>query len=145
MKLKQLSVLAITAIMFSATLAPAAFANPSNRPLTISQTKPKPRATGIRLTPDQQKKLAQIQANTRSQIEKIFTDEQKRTAEARLKAGIPPRQVFAELKFTPQQRQKMQQVFIASQRQIEALLTNEQKQQLIQQQQQRRQQQQQKK
>lgn len=148
MKLKKLSIIAAAIAICSATFGQAAFANSTNlQQNKIAQARtqnsqPPAAAGGIRLTPDQQKKLAQIQANTRSQIEKIFTAEQKRTAEARLKAGIPPRQVFAELKFTPKQRNDMQRVFLSSQQQIEALLTKEQKEQIIRQQRQIQQQQQ---
>ncbi len=147
MRFKQLSVIATAIALSTVTLPQTVLANPVAPQLTIAQARPNTnrpaRSAGIQLTPEQQQKLAEIQNNTRSQIEKIFTAEQKRTAEARLKAGVPPRQVFAELKFTPQQQQALQQVFISSQQQIEALLTNEQKQELIRQQQQRQQQQQQ--
>ncbi|BAZ04565.1 hypothetical protein [Calothrix sp. NIES-3974] len=148
MRFKQLSVIATAIALSTVTLPQTVLANPVASRSTIAQARPNnpnrpARSAGIQLTPEQQQKLVEIQNNTRSQIEKIFTAEQKRTAEARLKAGVPPRQVFAELKFTPQQQQALQQVFISSQQQIEALLTNEQKQELIRQQQQRQQQQQQ--
>lgn len=148
MRFKQLSFIVTAIALYTVTLPQTVLANSVAPQSTIAQAKPNnpnrpARSTGIQLTPEQQQKLVEIQNSTRSQIEKIFTAEQKRTAETRLKAGVPPRQVFAELKFTPQQQQAMQQVFISSQQQIEALLTNEQKQELIRQRQQQQGQQQQ--
>ncbi len=102
--------------------------NPKPAPAPSNQQNPQPQ--GIQLSKPQRDKIEAIRTNARQQIEKIFTEQQRRQVKAGLEAGQSPQQVFSSVKFTPDQQKKIREVMQSSQAQIEAQLTPAQKQQL---------------
>jgi periplasmic protein CpxP/Spy len=138
MKLKNLSLIfGSMALALTAAGSSVNAQTVTHKPLVIAQNpKPapanqqKPQSQGIQLSKPQRDKIEEIRTNARQQIEKIFTEQQRRQVKAGLEAGQSPQQVFSSVKFTPDQQKKIREVMQSSQAQIEAQLTPTQKQQL---------------
>jgi periplasmic protein CpxP/Spy len=137
MKLKNLSlIVGSIALALTAASSSVNAQTFTNKPLVIAQNqKPTPgqqnsQPQGIQLSKPQRDKIEAIRTNARQQIEKIFTEPQRRQVRAGLEAGQSPQQVFSSVKFTPDQQKKIREVMQSSQAQIEAQLTPAQKQQL---------------
>jgi periplasmic protein CpxP/Spy len=148
MKLKTLSILA-SALVLTVTAAPFAVQAQTTSPTTqpgINALNKVKRGKGfwqqLNLTPEQKTRIKEIQRNTRTQIEAVFTPEQKAKLQAAMQArreqraqGQRPQgrrqgKKFAELNLTPEQKTRMQQIRQSTQQQIEAVLTAEQRQKL---------------
>ncbi|MBU7583590.1 MAG: P pilus assembly/Cpx signaling pathway, periplasmic inhibitor/zinc-resistance associated protein [Nostoc sp. TH1S01] len=167
MKLKSLSLIAgaIALTLTTTSLAMKAQAL-SHSPLLVAQAGEQGPRQGkkgpwaeLGLSEAQKSQIEQIQRNTRTQIENVFTPEQKAKIKAAIEARRAERQAnpgqrlgrrggkdFADLNLTEAQKAQIRQIRESSKQQIEAVLTPEQKtklQQLHQNRQQRREQRQQ--
>lgn len=144
MKFKALSILA-SALVLTVTAAPFAVqAQTSPAPQPGINTPKKGRGQGfwqqLNLTPQQQTRIREIKRNTRTQIEAVFTPEQKAQLQTAFQArreqraqGQRPQGLgknFANLNLTPEQRTRIQQIRESSKQQIEDVLTAEQRQKL---------------
>ncbi|BCL34893.1 Spy/CpxP family protein refolding chaperone [Nostoc sp. MS1] len=140
MQLKPLSLLA-GAIALTLTTTPFvvhAQANSSAAPV-IAQGARKGPWESLGLTDDQKAKIKQIMDNSRTQIESVFTPEQKAKLEAARQARQAQRQqgqrpqagkrgnVLADLNLTQDQKNRIKSIRQSSKQQIEAVLTTEQR------------------
>ncbi|MBD2596362.1 P pilus assembly/Cpx signaling pathway, periplasmic inhibitor/zinc-resistance associated protein [Nostoc spongiaeforme FACHB-130] len=148
MKLKSLSFIAgaIALTLTTTSLAVKAQAF-SHSPLLVAQAEGQGRWQGkkgpwaeLGLTDAQKSQIEQIQRNTRTQIENVFTPEQKAKIKAAMEARRAERQAnpgqrvgrrggkdFADLNLTEAQKTQIRQIRESSKQQIEAVLTPEQK------------------
>ncbi|QLE54718.1 Spy/CpxP family protein refolding chaperone [Nostoc sp. TCL26-01] len=139
MQLKSLSLLAgaiaLTLTTTTTSLAMPMLANASS-PQLIAQAEKKGPWESLGLTDDQKAKIKEIQRNTRTQMQAVFTPEQKAKLEAARQArqqgqrppvGERPGKKFADLNLTDDQKAKLRAIRESSQKQIEALLTPEQR------------------
>ncbi|NMG21151.1 Spy/CpxP family protein refolding chaperone [Brasilonema bromeliae] len=131
MKLKNLSLIcgAIALSLTTASFAVKAEAN-SSLPLVVAQSQEKEGSfQRLGLTSDQKAKIKEIRTNTRTEVDKILTEQQRE----QLKTARQNRQGkggFAALNLSDDQKNQLKQVMQSQKTQIEAVLTPEQKQQL---------------
>lgn len=144
MKLKTLSLIAGAIALTLTATSFAVQAEISSSPSLLAQTQtPKRGKKGpwqsLGLTEAQQAQIQQIQRNTRTQIEAVFTPEQKAKIQAAMEARRAQRQAgerpqrgqgqwknFAELNLTQAQKDQIRQIRESSKKQMEAVLTPEQ-------------------
>ncbi|WP_026733662.1 Spy/CpxP family protein refolding chaperone [Fischerella sp. PCC 9605] len=82
------------------------------------------------LTDAQKNQMEEIRRNTRAEIDRILTPEQRQQLETARQNRQGKRQVWRNLNLTEEQRTQMQQIMQSKRSQMEAVLTPEQKQQL---------------
>ncbi|AFY49744.1 P pilus assembly/Cpx signaling pathway, periplasmic inhibitor/zinc-resistance associated protein [Nostoc sp. PCC 7524] len=143
MQLKSLSLLA-GAIALTLTATPLAVQAQtfSNSRFQVAQAAKKGPWAALELTADQKARIQEIQRNTRTQMEAVFTPEQKAKLEAarqerqarraqrqpgdRPQAGKRPGMKLADLNLTDDQKARMRAIREESQKQMQAVLTPEQ-------------------
>ncbi|MBP5974007.1 P pilus assembly/Cpx signaling pathway, periplasmic inhibitor/zinc-resistance associated protein [Brasilonema sp. CT11] len=131
MKLKKLSLIcgAIALSLTTTSFAVKAEAN-SSLPLVVAQSQPKEGAfQRLGLTDEQKTKIKEIRSNTRAEVDKILTEQQRE----QLKTAMQNRQGrggFAALNLSDDQKNQLKQVMQSQKTQIEAVLTPQQKEQL---------------
>ena len=109
------------------TIAPA--------PQTIAQAqarpdKVSPRFEQLGLTQEQRDKIAEIRRNTRTQVEAVFTPEQRQQLETARESKQRRREAIASINLTPEQKTRLQQIRQSAKSQFDAVLTPEQRQKL---------------
>jgi len=133
MQLKFIPVLASAIALSIATTPLAAKAEP-NAPAqqTIAQAQDKVphRFERLGLTQAQRDKMAEIRRNTRTQVEAVFTPEQRQQLETARESRQRRREAMASLNLTPAQKTRLQQIRQSAKSQFEAVLTPEQRQKL---------------
>lgn len=141
MKLKIMPLLAgaLAITVAGAPLAVKAQPKQSNQPAP-GQAQNKPGSGGVELTEQQQKQIAQIRLETRTQIEKIFTAQQRQKFQAAMQGGKGMRAAFAAMNLSQDQQTQLQAIVKSAQSRAEAILTPQQRQQIQQYMQQQRQQ-----
>jgi protein CpxP len=82
------------------------------------------------LTSEQQSQIAQISQNSRQEIDRILTSEQKSQLQSAIASGQKPREAMKSLNLTSEQKQKMKAVRRSQREKIASILTPEQKQKL---------------
>jgi Spy/CpxP family protein refolding chaperone len=139
MKLKLMPVLAgvIALTVTAAPLAVKAEPNQLNQPLP-KQAQNR-RGAEVELTQQQKDKLVQIRSDTRAQIEKILTPQQREQFKAAMQSPQGRQAAFAAMNLSPKQQTELREVMQSAQTRVEAILTPEQRQQIQQSIQERRQ------
>lgn len=126
MKFKQLSLVAATALLFqTATLTPV-------RAETIQTSELFPSLSGIELSPVQHNRLNQIRTQTRTQIENIFTSEQRDRFQDAIQQGKGFQNAIASLQLSPNQQDRLRTILQSAQRQVASIITPEQRLQIAQ-------------
>ncbi len=87
------------------------------------------RLAKLNLTAEQKSKLEQLRANTRTQIDTVFTPEQRQQAKLRQEQRQGMGGKWKELNLTADQKAKLKEIRQSSKVQFEAILTPEQQQQ----------------
>jgi Spy/CpxP family protein refolding chaperone len=146
MKLKTLSLIAgAIALTLTATSFAVQAGTASSSPLLLAQTQtPKKERKGpwqsLGLTDAQKAQIQQIQRDSHTQIEAVFTPEQKAKIKAAMEARRAQRQAserpqrgqgerknfFADLNLSQAQKDQIRQIRESSKKQMEAVLTPEQ-------------------
>ncbi|WP_042341275.1 Spy/CpxP family protein refolding chaperone [Calothrix sp. PCC 7507] len=149
MKLKTLSIVA-SAIALTLTATPflvkAQTGSPSPQPGVETPKKPRGERgpwKNLNLTEAQKTRIQEINRNTRTQIEAVFTDEQKAKLKAAFQArqaqraqgqqrpqGQRPGKEFADLNLSEAQKTQIRQIRESSKQQMQSVLTAEQQQKL---------------
>lgn len=132
MQFKFIPVLA-SAIALSIAAAPlVAQAEPNApAPQTIAQEDKAPRRfEQLGLTQAQRDKMAEIRRNTRTQLQAVFTPEQRQQLEAARENRQRRREALVSLNLTPAQKTRLQQIRQSAKAQFDAVLTPEQRQKL---------------
>lgn len=145
MQLKSFSLFASAiALTLSAAATPFTFPAPAAAsPFMVAQAETKGPWASLGLTDEQKAQIQAIRRNTRTQMEAVFTPEQKAKLEAarqarqerrsQRQAGERPQRgerfgkKFAELNLTDDQKARLRSIREDSKKQIEAVLTPEQK------------------
>ena len=129
MKLKKLSLLASAiAVAFSITpLAANAQKTNSNSPQRVSQANPARSGPQLDLSQQQIAKIREIRSNTRTQIQNVFTPQQRKKIQDDLKAGKQPQEAFGSVKFSVAQQNQLRSIIEKSQLQMEGVLDAKQK------------------
>ncbi len=131
MKLKVMPILAGSVAIALAATPLAVIAQPSqSSPPSSSQTQNQSPLTNVKLTQQQQDKLAQIRSDTRTQLDKILTPKQKDQFRAALQAGQDRRSAFAAMNLSDQQKTQLRTLMQSAKSRAEAVLTPEQRQQI---------------
>jgi len=90
-----------------------------------------PNINDVELTEEQKAKIKQIHENTRKQIERLLTSEQKAQLNALMKTREPrSRQQPAQLNLSPEQEKKVRQLLQAEKEQIFEVFTPAQQEQI---------------
>lgn len=127
MKLKKLSLLASAiAIGFSIIPLTANAQVSSNAPQKISQAS-QTSPPDLKLSQQQIQEITKIRSDTRTQIQNVLTDQQRKKIQTDLQAGKNARQVFASIQFTQQQQTQLRNIMVKSQQDMENVLTPAQK------------------
>ena len=132
MKLKNLSLIgaAIALSLTATSLAVKAEAN-SSSPIVVAQSREKGGPLQrLGLTDEQKAKITEIRRNTRAEMEKILTEQQREQLKTAMENRQGRRGAFAALNLTDDQKNQMRQVMQSQKTQIEGVLTAEQKEQL---------------
>ncbi len=101
--------------------------------LHIAQNQPQskpPQTLKLNLTSGQKEEIRKISQKASADIQKVFTEKQKKAMDAAIKAGTPPRQVFASIKISDQQKLRLQQIMASFQKDRFNVLTDSQKRQV---------------
>lgn len=148
MKLKILSILA-GAIALTVTVTPflvkAQSNSPSNQPGVESPKKPRGERgpwKNLNLTTEQKNRMKQIRTDTRTKIDAVLTDEQKKKLQdAKVNRGQRPQGQrpqgqrpeggpFASLNLSEDQKTQIKQIMESSKQEMQSVLTAEQQQKL---------------
>ncbi|NJM71148.1 MAG: P pilus assembly/Cpx signaling pathway, periplasmic inhibitor/zinc-resistance associated protein [Scytonema sp. RU_4_4] len=132
MQLKNLSLICgILALSLTVTsFAVKAEAN-SSLPLVIAQSQEKGGVfQRLGLTDEQKTKIQEIRRSTRTELDKILTEQQREQLKTTMQNRQGGRRVFDSLNLSDEQKNQLRQVMQSQKTQIEALLTTEQKEQL---------------
>lgn len=112
----------------------------SNQPNQSSPQQGQRPGPNVQLTEQQKARLAEIQRNTRTQIERILTPQQREQMKAAMQNRQNRKDGFAAMNLSSQQKTQLQTIIRSARSQSEAVLTPQQRQQIQQYIQQRRQQ-----
>jgi Spy/CpxP family protein refolding chaperone len=133
MQFKFIPVLASAIALSIATAPLAAKAEPTApAPQTIAQAQERGarRFEQLGLTQEQRDKMAEIRRNTRTQVEAVFTPEQREQLAAIRESRQKRREALASLNLTPEQKTRLQQIRQSAKSQFDAVLTPEQREKL---------------
>lgn len=141
MKFKITSILA-GLLALTVTAAPLAAQAQSEKPNQSSpqQGQNRDRKADVQLTEQQKARLAEIRRNTRTQIEKILTPQQREQMKAAMQNRQNRRDGFDAMNLSSEQKTQLQAIMRSARSQSEAVLTPQQREQIRQYMQQRRQQ-----
>ncbi|XWK87806.1 MAG: Spy/CpxP family protein refolding chaperone [Phormidium sp.] len=120
MKFKLIALTAITVLCLSSL----------NAKLVKAQVNEFPALAGIELTEPQKTQITQLRQQTRTQVEKILTAQQRELLAALLVEKQDLQSAVKSLNVTSQQRVQMRQIFQGVRQQLNSILTPEQQQQL---------------
>ena len=120
---------AIALTVAAAPLAVKAQPNQPKQPVP-GQAQNRPRLAGVEITQQQQNQLDEIRRDTRAQIEKILTPEQRQQFKAAIESRQGERSPFAGINLSEDQKTKLQGIVQSAQYRAEAILTPEQRQQI---------------
>ena len=102
----------------------------------IAQAKPAldqlPILSGVEFTEQQTNEFNQLRSQTRSQLERTITPEQRSQLFAALQSGKGIREAIAAMNLSPEQKTQLRQVFQSTRQQVSSTLTPQQKRQLMQ-------------
>lgn len=139
MQLKPLSLL-VGALALTLTASPfAVHAQTNSSTPLIAQAQKKGPWESLGLSNEQKSRIQQIMSNSRSQVEAVFTPEQKAKLEAARQSrqaqrqqgqrpqGSESRKILAELNLTEAQKTRIRSIRESSRQQIQAVLTPEQR------------------
>jgi periplasmic protein CpxP/Spy len=84
----------------------------------------------LNLSEEQKSKLKDIQEDTRSQIEDIFTNEQKNSLQRAVESGKKPPEAIQSINLSDDQKQELKEVMESEKQKISEILTAEQKEKL---------------
>lgn len=84
----------------------------------------------LNLTQEQKNKMAEIHKNTRAEIDKILTQEQKDKFKAAMQNRQGMQAAFEAMNLSEDQKTKMQEIRETSRKQMQEVLTTEQKQKI---------------
>lgn len=119
------------AIALTLTSAPLVAKANSPSGVTVAQAQKPEKWQNLNLTPEQKTRMAEIQSQTRSQIEAVLTPQQREQLNAAMQeSGQKRRGAFANLNLTAEQQAQMRQIKQSAKSQMRAVLTPEQQQQL---------------
>lgn len=138
MKLKSIPVLVIALAVTAAPLAVKAQPNQPNQPAS-QQPQNSLEFAGVELTEQQKQQLGKIRRNTRAQIEKILTPQQREQFKVVVQSRQGREAAFTAMKLSPEQQTQLRGILQAAQSQAQAVLTPKQRQQIQQYIQERRQ------
>ncbi|ARV59471.1 P pilus assembly/Cpx signaling pathway, periplasmic inhibitor/zinc-resistance associated protein [Nostocales cyanobacterium HT-58-2] len=137
MKLKKLSLIfgAIALSLTVTSFAIKAEAN-STSPIVVAQSWEKGGREKegplqrLGLTDEQKTKMKEIRRNTRAEVEKILTEQQREQLQTAMQNRQGRRSAFSSLNLSDEQKSQLQQVMQSQKTQMDAVLTAEQKAQL---------------
>ncbi|MDJ0677642.1 MAG: hypothetical protein QNJ36_20040 [Calothrix sp. MO_167.B42] len=126
-----LTILTFTSFIIPPSFAQAETTSPKSQHIAQNQPKPKPPQTlKLNLTSGQKEQIRKISQKASADIQKVFTDKQKKAIDAAIKAGTPPQQAFASIKISDQQKLRLQQIMTSFQKDRFDVLTDAQKRQV---------------
>lgn len=130
----------LTILTFTSFIIPFSFAQAETtypKPLHIAQNQPQPKpqpkptqTLKLNLTSGQKEQIRKISQKASADIQKVFTEKQKKEIDAAIKAGTPPQQAFASIKISDQQKLRLQQIIASFQKDRFNVLTDAQKKQV---------------
>ena len=129
LKLKSMLAGAIALTVAAAPLAVKAQPNQPNQPAR-GQAQNQPRIAGVEITQKQQQQLAEIRRDTRAQVEKLLTPQQRQQFKAAIDGPRQGQSPFAGMNLSEDQQTKLQAIVQSAQYRAEAILTPEQRQQI---------------
>ena len=141
LKLMQLIAGALALTVAAAPLSSSVKAQPnqSSQPVP-GQAQNRSQFGGLELTEQQKNQFAQIRRDTRAQIEKVLTQEQRKQFQSAIQSGKGRQTPFAAMNLSSEQQTQIQTIMQSAKSRAEAILTPQQRQQIQQYIQQRRQQ-----
>lgn len=139
LKLMQLIAGALALTVAAAPLSVKAQPNQSSQ-AAPGQAQNRSQFGGLELTEQQKNQFAQIRRDTRAQIEKVLTQEQRKQFQSAIQSGKGRQTPFAAMNLSSEQQTQIQTIMQSAKSRAEAILTPQQRQQIQQYIQQRRQQ-----
>ncbi|NMG11454.1 P pilus assembly/Cpx signaling pathway, periplasmic inhibitor/zinc-resistance associated protein [Brasilonema sp. UFV-L1] len=132
MQLKNLSLICgALALSLTATCFAVKVEANSSLPSVIAQSQDKKGPfQHLKLTDEQKAKIKEIRRGTRTEVDKILTQQQREQLKTALQNPQEGRRVFDSLNLSDEQKNQLRQVMQSQKTQIDALLSAEQKEEL---------------
>jgi periplasmic protein CpxP/Spy len=126
-----LGIATIAAIALGGNVVQAQIAQNPQPPISENGKPPiPPFLRELDLTSEQQSQITQISQNSRQEIDRILTSEQKSQLQNAIASGQKPREAMKSLNLTSEQKENMKTIMKSQREQISSVLTPEQKEKL---------------